>query len=59
MNEEEKDKAPAAQLVDGIDYYFENGLMVLTAQFLLKRGYCCANGCRHCPYPKDSVADQK
>jgi hypothetical protein len=32
------------------DYYLENGLMVFTASFLLKRGYCCQRGCRHCPY---------
>ena len=32
------------------DYYFEDGLMVLTAQYLLRRGYCCEQGCRHCPY---------
>ena len=32
------------------DYYFENGLMVLTETFLKKRGFCCKNGCRHCPY---------
>ena len=37
-------------LVEGEDYYFENGLMVLTARFLLRRGYCCEQGCRHCPY---------
>ncbi|MBA2495004.1 MAG: hypothetical protein H0V31_09965 [Acidobacteria bacterium] len=23
------------------------------ADFLKKRGYCCKNGCRHCPYPKE------
>lgn len=38
------------KLIEGVDYYFENGLMVLTARFLLKRGYCCGNKCRHCPY---------
>ena len=32
------------------DYYMENGLMVFTASYHLKRGYCCKNGCRHCPY---------
>jgi hypothetical protein len=32
------------------DYYFENGLMVFTAAYHLKRGYCCGSGCRHCPY---------
>jgi hypothetical protein len=45
------------RLVEGEDYYFENGLMVLTARFLLRRGYCCGNGCRHCPYPQDRPAD--
>ncbi|MBK7992325.1 MAG: hypothetical protein IPK14_02600 [Blastocatellia bacterium] len=24
--------------------------MVLTDKYLLKRGYCCESGCRHCPY---------
>jgi len=32
------------------DYYKENGRVVFTAHFLRKRGYCCSNGCRHCPY---------
>jgi hypothetical protein len=34
-------------LVEGEDYYLENGLYVFTAQFLLRRGYCCDSGCRH------------
>jgi hypothetical protein len=38
------------ELKEGIDYYIENGLFVFTAAFLLKRGYCCESGCRHCPY---------
>jgi hypothetical protein len=37
-------------LKQGEDYYFENGLMVFTAAYHLKRGYCCKSGCRHCPY---------
>ena len=44
-------EARAPKLVEDEDYYFENGLMVLTAKFLRDRGYCCGNGCRHCPYP--------
>ncbi|WP_323756859.1 DUF5522 domain-containing protein [Roseivirga sp.] len=24
--------------------------MVFTEKYHLKRGYCCKNGCRHCPY---------
>ncbi|MCC9166403.1 DUF5522 domain-containing protein [Pontibacter sp. XAAS-A31] len=38
-------------LTEGEDYYLnEQGLMVFTAKYHLKRGYCCQNGCRHCPY---------
>ncbi|WP_310586306.1 DUF5522 domain-containing protein [Emticicia sp. C21] len=32
------------------DYYFERGLMVFTEIYHKKRGYCCKNSCRHCPY---------
>ena len=49
----EKQSAEKSKFVEDVDYYFDNGLMVLTAHFLLKRGYCCGNGCRHCPYRED------
>lgn len=45
------------KLIEGEDFYFEGGLMVLTAEFLRKRGYCCSNECRHCPYPKHRESD--
>jgi hypothetical protein len=32
------------------DYHFEGPNMVFTRAFLLKRGFCCGSGCRHCPY---------
>lgn len=34
------------------DYYLDpaSGLLVFTAKYHLKRGYCCDSGCRHCPY---------
>jgi len=38
------------QLVEGEDYYLEDGMMVFTAAYHLKRGTCCESGCRHCPY---------
>jgi hypothetical protein len=42
-----------AKLEEGKDYYFnEQGLMVLTEAYLLRRGYCCGNGCKHCPFKK-------
>ncbi|MEO7673249.1 MAG: DUF5522 domain-containing protein [Pyrinomonadaceae bacterium] len=44
---------PEPQFLEGVHYYFENGLMVLTARFLRERGYCCNNGCCNCPYPKN------
>jgi hypothetical protein len=28
----------------------EDGLLMATRSFLLRRGYCCGNGCRNCPY---------
>ena len=52
---EEKEISPAGKkekFVEGIDFYFENGFMVLSEHFLKKRGYCCGNNCRHCPYPE-------
>lgn len=27
-----------------------SGYSVFTAKFLADRGYCCASGCRHCPF---------
>ena len=27
-----------------------SGLFVLTAAYLARRGTCCDQGCRHCPY---------
>jgi len=45
-------------LVEGEDYYLDHGLMVLTARYHLLRGYCCDQGCRHCPFeelPKEST----
>ena len=36
--------------VGEVDYYLEGGLMVFTSAYHLKRGYCCKNKCRHCPY---------
>ena len=45
-------------LVEGEDYYYENGLMVLTQGYLRRRGFCCECGCRNCPY-KDKPAETK
>ena len=34
------------------DYYMEDGKLIFTEQYHLKRGKCCNSGCRHCPYDK-------
>ncbi|MBA4107220.1 MAG: hypothetical protein C0485_15860 [Pirellula sp.] len=43
-------EAHSASLIEGRDYYFERGRFVLTEGYLRRRGACCGNGCRHCPY---------
>lgn len=33
------------------EYYLDPlGNMVMTEKFHRARGYCCGNGCRHCPW---------
>ena len=41
---------PNGDLLNGIHYYTENGLMVFTELYHIARGYCCENNCRHCSY---------
>lgn len=48
--DEKEPMDPDGAFAESRDFYFENGLMVLTRHFLLARGYCCESGCRHCPY---------
>ncbi len=41
---------------EGIDYYLNSqGYRVMTEYYLVKRGYCCSNGCKHCPYSPKAV----
>ncbi len=35
----------------------ESELFVMTAGELAQRGYCCENGCRHCPYEQSVTED--
>ena len=46
------------ELAEGIDYYLnEEGLLTFTSKYLLERGYCCGNGCRHCPFDYEAVPE--
>ncbi|MFC0774408.1 DUF5522 domain-containing protein [Terrimonas alba] len=48
-----------SQWIEGVHYIIEDGLIVLTEQFHLERGYCCGNGCRHCPFNYKNVPQPK
>jgi len=38
-------------LIEDKDFYYdESSRIVLTEAFHKKRGFCCGNKCKHCPY---------
>ena len=48
------------KLVEGEDYYLnDQGYVVLTELYHLKKGYCCGNGCTHCPYSYVNVPEPR
>jgi hypothetical protein len=50
------DSGYGEQTVEGIDYTMsKDGYRVMTEFYLVKRGYCCANGCKNCPYTPKAV----
>lgn len=49
-----------ADLIKNIDYTLdEYGRMVFTAAYHLKRGYCCGNDCKNCPWKKENKKENK
>ncbi len=47
-------------LIEGTHYYInEEGYVVLTELYHLEKGYCCGNGCKHCPYEYENVPEPK
>ena len=36
--------------IDETLYYLENGKVVFTPEYHIKRGSCCGNKCRHCAF---------
>lgn len=47
-------------LIEGEHYYMSpEGRVVFTEKYHLEKGYCCGNGCRHCPYDYDQVAEPR
>ncbi|MEO7523212.1 MAG: DUF5522 domain-containing protein [Ferruginibacter sp.] len=50
----------AEQLTENEDFYYnEQGDFVFTEKYHLEKGYCCGNGCKHCPYNFDSVPEPR
>jgi hypothetical protein len=45
-------------LQPGDFYLTPEGYMVFTEQYHLRRGSCCGNGCRHCPWRKKGKRDR-
>jgi hypothetical protein len=44
-------KVSMTEVTEGEDFYInDKGQFVMTEAYHLKRGFCCENGCRHCPY---------
>jgi hypothetical protein len=50
-----------SELKEIVDFYFnEQGLMVFTKEYHLKRGYCCKSQCLNCPWNyKGKLNEQK
>jgi len=45
-----------SQPIEPEDFYTtEEGFIVFTEQYHLKRGHCCESGCKHCPYGFDAA----
>jgi len=50
------DSGYGEKTVEGVDYIMNpDGYRVMTEYYLVKRGYCCSNGCKNCPYAPKAV----
>lgn len=50
MNDDFSGFSKRTKLVDEDYYLSDEGFIVFTELYHLKRGYCCKSGCKHCPY---------
>jgi hypothetical protein len=50
------DSGYGEQTVEGVDFLVSpDGYRIMTEFYLVKRGYCCSNGCKNCPYSPKAV----
>ena len=48
------------KIEEGDDFYYNpDGFIVLSEKYHLERGYCCGNGCLHCPFNYKNVPEPK
>lgn len=40
---------------EGVDYKWEDGKIIFTSSYHIKRGKCCGSRCRHCPFIPEYV----
>ena len=57
LSSEDTPEQGSPELIEGEDYYYEGALMVFTARYHLRRGFCCDSGCRHCPYRETELRE--
>lgn len=44
--------------IEGIHFYYNvSNFIVFTEKYHLQRGYCCGNGCKHCPYNYENMPE--
>jgi hypothetical protein len=49
-----------SNIIEGEDFYYnEEGFMVLTSAYHLKREQCCGRGCLHCPFEYKNVEPER
>ncbi|MGA2728784.1 MAG: DUF5522 domain-containing protein [Terracidiphilus sp.] len=59
MDENRPHSSNALPALEPEDYYMDGPLLVFTATYHLKRGYCCESGCRHCPYRDSQIGSDE
>jgi hypothetical protein len=53
MPDETSDFSKRKEIEEEDFYLSPEGLLVFTKAFHIKRGHCCKNSCKHCPYDED------
>lgn len=45
------------EFIKHIHYYVDNDRVIFTENYHIQRGYCCGNGCKHCPFDPKHIRD--